>query len=106
MKPGYLPIVAQMQQSMSKAGYTPIEKQVEMVVTGKLALQTAGPVIELDGMQSPAVLSLEAPANEPARLQELRALAGRQVQVDGLWQAPPPGRPGAGSLVVKKIQAL
>lgn len=101
MKPGFWPDLEKMTETIHKAGYKPIEGQVELIVTGTVVKQADGSgaqlAIELDQMQAPATLTVVAAKGDPDTAEHLNRHLGEHVEVEGLWQPRPlpSGAPGA-----------
>lgn len=103
MKPGAWPEVSKMLETIHKAGYKPIEGQVELVVTGTVVKRGDLLLLELDGMKSPAALTVVAAKEDPDTAAHLNRHLGDAVEVEGLWKPDPQGSTGKGSLAVTAI---
>ena len=98
MKPGSWPDLAKMEDTIKRAGYTPMPERIDLRLTGKLVKQEDRLALELVGMQSPLALAV-APAPGAAG-GELTSRVDQVVELEGRWQPPANGGGGPGSLEV------
>ena len=98
MKPGFWPDLAKMQDTIKRAGYTPIPEKIDLRATGKLVKQEDHLMLELDGMKSPLILPLAAGSSQ------LTERLGQTVELEGRWQPPPSGDAGPGTLTVAAVR--
>ena len=98
MKPGYWPDLLRMEDTIRRAGYTPVPEAIVLTVTGKLVRAGDGFRLELDGMKSPTVLRIERGTLDP---EKLTAQSGKVARVEGTWRAPAAGEPAAGVITLR-----
>jgi len=103
MKPGYWPDLAQMQQTIKDAGFTPLPESVEITVTGKVVRQGDRLAVELDKMRTPTTLLIAAAKEDPETAAHLERHVGETVKLGGTWQPSPAGSSGPGMLAVTAI---
>ena len=103
MKPGYWPDLPRMQQTIKKAGYTPIPEGTELRVSGKVVKLGDRLTVELDGMKAPVALPVTAAKDDPETAAHLGRHVGETVELEGNWQPPADGQQGIGALAVTAI---
>ena len=86
MKPGSWPDLEKMTETINKAGYKPIEGQVELIVTGTVVKQGDQLALELEGMEGARSLLVVPAKNDPETAAHLERHLGDQIEVEGLWQ--------------------
>jgi hypothetical protein len=75
---------------------------VRLTVTGKVELRGDTVLLALDRMKTPVALKVTAQKDNPTA-EHLKKHAGETVELEGLWQAPPAGEPGPGTLAATAI---
>lgn len=103
MKAGAWPNLPQMQEQMKKAGYEPIWKQVELIVTGRVIEQGKGLALVIDKVKAPMTLAVLPAESDPETAAHLKRHLGELVEVEGLWQPPAAGATGPGGLAISAI---
>lgn len=101
MKAGSWPDLPKMEDTIRRAGYTPVPEAIALTVTGKLVREGDAFRLEVDGMKSSIALRIDRGTVE---LERLTAQVGKAVRIEGTWRPPVPGDPMAGTVTVRSLE--
>ena len=106
MKSGMWPDLPKMLQTIKRAGYPPVLKDVRLTLSGVIRKRGKGLVIQLDRLKQPLTLTLVPASGAVDIIEHLKQKhLDQTVTIEGLWQGPGKDDKGPGSLAPTFIVA-
>ena len=100
LKPGAWVEPSRMMKAIHDSGFTPVEREVVLTVSGTLEKRSDTYILVMDGMKEPRSLICVPPQEGDSGQSDLSSHVGGKVLITGQWVGEAGGR-----IVVQRIEA-